>query len=139
MVSPLLYQVFYRIGFTPWDGHAMSPALRTLIEGPAALSADTALDIGCGGGLVAEPLIDGRALPGIARPVRSPIDGLQIGTVREADDTIVRAAMAAALIATKASRKARRSMRRGYPLRAQPERGARAPAQCSIGASLTRA
>jgi SAM-dependent methyltransferase len=50
MVSSRLYQVFYRIGFTPWDGHALSPTLRTLIEGPAALSASTALDIGCGTG-----------------------------------------------------------------------------------------
>jgi len=50
MASPRLYEVFYRIGFTPWDGHAISPTLRTLIEGPAALSADTALDIGCGTG-----------------------------------------------------------------------------------------
>jgi 2-polyprenyl-3-methyl-5-hydroxy-6-metoxy-1,4-benzoquinol methylase len=50
MVSSRLYQVFYRVGFTPWDGHALSPTLRNLIEGPAALSAGTALDIGCGTG-----------------------------------------------------------------------------------------
>lgn len=50
MVSSRLYQVFYRIGFTPWDGHALSATLRQLIEGPAALSAGTALDIGCGTG-----------------------------------------------------------------------------------------
>jgi len=50
MVSTLLYQAFYRVGFTPWDGHALSPALRNLIEGSAALSAGTALDIGCGTG-----------------------------------------------------------------------------------------
>ena len=50
MVSALLYQAFYRIGFTPWDGHALSSTLRDLIEGPAALSAGAAIDIGCGTG-----------------------------------------------------------------------------------------
>ena len=44
----------------------------------------------------ASPLVDGIALPGIERAVRSPIDGRRIGTVREADETIARAAMAAA-------------------------------------------
>ncbi|MGB6205670.1 class I SAM-dependent methyltransferase [Mycobacterium sp.] len=50
MVSALLYQAFYRIGFTPWDGHALSSTLRKLIEGPAALPAGAAIDIGCGTG-----------------------------------------------------------------------------------------
>src|SRR6201986_759251 len=50
MVSALLYQAFYRIGFTPWDGHALSSALRELIEGPTALPVGTAIDIGCGTG-----------------------------------------------------------------------------------------
>jgi SAM-dependent methyltransferase len=50
MVSTLVYQAFYRIGFTPWDGHALSSALQELIEGPAALPAGTAIDIGCGTG-----------------------------------------------------------------------------------------
>jgi SAM-dependent methyltransferase len=50
MVSGRLFDVFYRIGFTPWDGHALSPALRKLIEGPDALPAGTALDVGCGTG-----------------------------------------------------------------------------------------
>jgi SAM-dependent methyltransferase len=50
MVSTLLYQVFYRIGFTPWDGHALSSTMRELIEGPAALPPGTAIDIGCGTG-----------------------------------------------------------------------------------------
>ncbi len=45
---------------------------------------------------VAAPLIDGAALPGIERQVASPIDGRTIGIVREADETIARAAMAAA-------------------------------------------
>jgi RHH-type proline utilization regulon transcriptional repressor/proline dehydrogenase/delta 1-pyrroline-5-carboxylate dehydrogenase len=42
------------------------------------------------------PLIDGIALPGTERSVTSPIDGRIIGTVREADDALVAAAMAAA-------------------------------------------
>jgi len=50
MVSSRLYQMFYRVGFTPWDGHALSPILRNVIEGPGALSAGTAIDIGCGTG-----------------------------------------------------------------------------------------
>ena len=44
----------------------------------------------------AAPRIDGVALPGIERPVISPIDGHTVGIVREGDETIVRAAMAAA-------------------------------------------
>src|SRR6516165_5431793 len=50
MVSSLTYKAFYRIGFTPWDGHALSSALQELIEGPTALPAGTAIDIGCGTG-----------------------------------------------------------------------------------------
>ena len=50
MSSTRLFQVFYRIGFTPWDGHALSPTLRDVIEGPSALSAGIAIDIGCGTG-----------------------------------------------------------------------------------------
>ncbi len=48
------------------------------------------------GGAKAAPLIDGVPLPGAERAVYSPIDGRQIGTASEADDAIVRAAMAAA-------------------------------------------
>ena len=44
----------------------------------------------------AAPLVDGIALPGVERAAISPIDGGPIGVVREADETIVRAAMAAA-------------------------------------------
>jgi SAM-dependent methyltransferase len=45
-----LFRVLYRLGFTPWDGHALSPTLRTLVEGEAALAPGSALDIGCGTG-----------------------------------------------------------------------------------------
>ena len=44
----------------------------------------------------AAPLVDGVELPGIARNLRSPIDDGAIGTVFEADATIVGAAMAGA-------------------------------------------
>jgi len=44
----------------------------------------------------AAPLIDGVTLPGIERTVVSPIDGRPVGSVREGDDAIARAAMAAA-------------------------------------------
>jgi SAM-dependent methyltransferase len=48
-----MFRVFYRIGFTPWDGHPMAPALRDLVEGVAdspALTPGLALDVGCGTG-----------------------------------------------------------------------------------------
>ena len=47
-------------------------------------------------GMTAAPLVDGIVLPGLERPVISPIDGSNIGAVREADDAIARAAVAAA-------------------------------------------
>jgi len=46
--------------------------------------------------VTAAPLIHGAARAGNERPVLSPIDGGQVGTVREADDTTAGAAMAAA-------------------------------------------
>lgn len=45
-----LFRVFYRLGFTPWDGHPLAASLRDLVEGDAALKPGTALDIGCGTG-----------------------------------------------------------------------------------------
>ena len=44
----------------------------------------------------AAPVIDGVALAGIERDVHSPIDGAGIGVVREGDDALARAAIAAA-------------------------------------------
>jgi len=44
----------------------------------------------------AAPIIDGVTLPGIERPVFSPIDGRAIGIVHEGDEAIARAAIAAA-------------------------------------------
>jgi len=48
-----LFRIFYRIGFTPWDGHPIGQTLRDLVEGAgdtAALPAGKALDVGCGTG-----------------------------------------------------------------------------------------
>jgi 2-polyprenyl-3-methyl-5-hydroxy-6-metoxy-1,4-benzoquinol methylase len=46
----LKYGLFYRIGFTPWDGHALPARLRELVEGSPPLPAGKALDVGCGTG-----------------------------------------------------------------------------------------
>jgi ubiquinone/menaquinone biosynthesis C-methylase UbiE len=48
-----LFRVFYRLGFTPWDGHPLAQSLRDLIEGAGdapALPAGSALELGCGTG-----------------------------------------------------------------------------------------
>jgi SAM-dependent methyltransferase len=46
----LLFRIFYGIGFTPWDGHPHSTALRELVEASDAPPAGSALDVGCGTG-----------------------------------------------------------------------------------------
>jgi 2-polyprenyl-3-methyl-5-hydroxy-6-metoxy-1,4-benzoquinol methylase len=45
-----LFRIFYRLGFTPWDGHPLAQSLRNLIEGTDALPAGSALELGCGTG-----------------------------------------------------------------------------------------
>jgi SAM-dependent methyltransferase len=53
-----LFRLFYRLGFTPWDGHPLAQSLRNLVEGnnssdsrgSAALPAAAALELGCGTG-----------------------------------------------------------------------------------------
>ncbi len=47
-----LYQLMYRIGFTPWDtpGTPVPPVLHEVIEGPQAIHPGRALDLGCGMG-----------------------------------------------------------------------------------------
>ena len=62
---------------------SLEALLREVRDGPAAPA-------------TAAPLVDGVALPGIERVVYSPIDNSPIGTVREADAALVRAAVAAA-------------------------------------------
>jgi 2-polyprenyl-3-methyl-5-hydroxy-6-metoxy-1,4-benzoquinol methylase len=46
----LLFRTFYRLGFTPWDGHPLPTSLANVVEGDRALVPATALDIGCGTG-----------------------------------------------------------------------------------------
>jgi ubiquinone/menaquinone biosynthesis C-methylase UbiE len=45
-----LFRIFYRLGFTPWDGHPLAQSLRTLVEGSGALPTGKALELGCGTG-----------------------------------------------------------------------------------------
>jgi SAM-dependent methyltransferase len=47
-----LFRLFYRLGFTPWDGHPLAQSLRNLVEGNElpALPAGDALELGCGTG-----------------------------------------------------------------------------------------
>ncbi|MDM4142772.1 MULTISPECIES: class I SAM-dependent methyltransferase [Mycobacterium] len=48
-----LFRIFYRVGFTPWDGHPLAQSVRDLVEGTpnaAALPAGSALEVGCGTG-----------------------------------------------------------------------------------------
>jgi SAM-dependent methyltransferase len=42
-----LFKLFYRLGFTPWDGHPIAQNLQDLV---AELPAGKALDLGCGTG-----------------------------------------------------------------------------------------
>jgi SAM-dependent methyltransferase len=45
-----MYRLMYRVGFTPWDTDQVPKELSALIEGPGALPAGRALDLGCGTG-----------------------------------------------------------------------------------------
>jgi ubiquinone/menaquinone biosynthesis C-methylase UbiE len=48
-----LFRIFYRLGFTPWDGHPLAQSVRDLVEGTddtTALPAGSALELGCGTG-----------------------------------------------------------------------------------------
>lgn len=47
------FRFFYRVGFTPWEGHPIGQGLRDLVEGTAdtaRLPQASALDVGCGTG-----------------------------------------------------------------------------------------
>ena len=46
----LLFNVMYRVGFAPWDGHPLAESVRDLIEGQNALPAGRAIELGCGTG-----------------------------------------------------------------------------------------
>ena len=48
-----LFRIFYRVGFTPWDGHPIAQNLENLVEGTSEtlpLPPGSALDLGCGTG-----------------------------------------------------------------------------------------
>jgi ubiquinone/menaquinone biosynthesis C-methylase UbiE len=48
-----LFRIFYRVGFTPWDGHPIAENLQNMVEGTSdepPLPAGSALDLGCGTG-----------------------------------------------------------------------------------------
>jgi SAM-dependent methyltransferase len=48
-----LFRIFYRVGFTPWDGHPIGENLQNLVEGTSdapPLPTGMALDLGCGTG-----------------------------------------------------------------------------------------
>ena len=48
-----LFRIFYRVGFTPWDGHPIAQNLQNLVEGTSdatPLPPGVALDLGCGTG-----------------------------------------------------------------------------------------
>jgi SAM-dependent methyltransferase len=48
-----LFRIFYRVGFTPWDGHPIAQNLQEMVEGTGEkppLPAGSALDLGCGTG-----------------------------------------------------------------------------------------
>jgi SAM-dependent methyltransferase len=46
----LIYQLMYRVGFTPWDTGEIPSELKDLVEGGDALPHGQALDLGCGTG-----------------------------------------------------------------------------------------
>src|SRR5262245_55065573 len=46
----LKFGLLYRVGFVPWDGHALPARLVERVEGASALPPGRAIDLGCGTG-----------------------------------------------------------------------------------------
>ena len=50
----MLFRLFYRLWFTPWEGHPLAQSLRNLVEGNdsqgSPMLAAAALELGCGTG-----------------------------------------------------------------------------------------
>lgn len=46
----LKFELFYLIGFAPWDQDRVPDAMKSLVEGPGRLPPGRAIDIGCGRG-----------------------------------------------------------------------------------------
>lgn len=53
-----LFRLAYLLGMKPWDSGVPPPELAEWVEGPTALEAGRALDIGCGTGTNCEYLLD---------------------------------------------------------------------------------
>ena len=79
-----LFRVFYRLGFTPWDGHPLATSLRELVEGDGALPPGTALDIGCGTGVLAAVL----ARRGVARIIATDQEARALACARDNVDRL---------------------------------------------------
>jgi RHH-type proline utilization regulon transcriptional repressor/proline dehydrogenase/delta 1-pyrroline-5-carboxylate dehydrogenase len=86
----------------------------------------------------AAPLVDGIALPGRERLVISPIDGRTIGTVREADDSIVISAMAAAAAGSRSTAAACSRCCRARPARRSTMRSPSCARRSTIAAITPR-
>jgi SAM-dependent methyltransferase len=49
-LARLKFELMYRVGFAPWDGHKLPARLLELVEGRDALPRGKAIDLGCGTG-----------------------------------------------------------------------------------------
>ena len=58
MTSRFFFEFAYLFGFKPWDGGVSPPELIEVVEGPKALPAGRALDIGCGTGTNCKYFLD---------------------------------------------------------------------------------
>ena len=58
MTSRFFFEFSYLFGFKPWDSGASPPELIEVVEGPKALPAGEALDIGCGTGTNCKYFLD---------------------------------------------------------------------------------
>ena len=71
----LLYELMYLVGFKPWDRGVSPPELVAAVEGPEALEAGRALDLGCGTGTNAIYLArrgwEVTAVDAVGRPLRT--------------------------------------------------------------------
>jgi SAM-dependent methyltransferase len=54
----LFFRAAYLFGWKPWDSGVPPPELKELVEGPGALPAANALDLGCGTGTNCEYLLE---------------------------------------------------------------------------------